>query len=244
MAGYQDGPFGLIFDGTIKQVRKGRLNPTDTFVEISGADADMAHNFAVVNKTLAKQSKLTDRVQAVTDAMAKANSTKTGYLPPDLDSLGGILPRGKVMFGMARDYSDDLAASSATSWSIQGNTYQMIPLTGYAPGDAIVLTSRTGMIGLPEQTDQGIKIRSLLLPTLKIGCQVQINNTSIQQAQIDLSYTAINLLAFVAADGFYRVFVAEHSGSTRDTDWYTDMTCLSIDSSAKPTSAVNAYGGP
>lgn len=243
MAGYHDGPFGVLFDGTIKQVLNGRLNPTDTYCEIQAADADLAHNFAVINKTLAKGSKLSDRVQAITDAMNKVGNTKKGYVFPDLDKLGGVLPRGKVLFGMARDYADDLANTSASSWSIQGNTFQLIPLTGYAPGDAIVLTSRTGMIGLPEQSDQGIKIRSLLLPTIKIGCQVQINNKSIQQAQIDLSFTAINLLAFVAADGFYRVFVAEHSGDTRDTDWYTDMTCLSIDASAKPTSSVNAYGG-
>lgn len=243
-AGYQDGPYGVIFDGTIKQVRRGRINPTDTYCEILAADADLAHNFAIVNKTLAKGSTLSDRVKAITDAMQKQGGVTQGYVFPELNSTGGVLPRGKVLFGMARDYADDVANTAGATWSIQNNQFQLIPLTGYKPGDAIVLTSRTGMIGLPEQTDQGIKVRSLLLPTIQIGGRVKIDNKSIQNAQIDIAYSAINLLAFVAADGFYRVYVAEHSGDTRDNDWYTDMICLSIDASAKPTSAVNAYGGP
>ena len=38
-AGY-DGNFGLIFNGTIKQVRIGRENQKDTYVDITAADGD------------------------------------------------------------------------------------------------------------------------------------------------------------------------------------------------------------
>ena len=39
--------------GLIKQVRIGRENGTDTFLNIAAADGDKAYNFAVVNATLA-----------------------------------------------------------------------------------------------------------------------------------------------------------------------------------------------
>jgi hypothetical protein len=45
-AGYE-GDYGLIFSGTVSQVRKGRENPTDTFLEIVATDGDEAYNFAL-----------------------------------------------------------------------------------------------------------------------------------------------------------------------------------------------------
>ncbi|MBU9534734.1 hypothetical protein KTE49_30340, partial [Burkholderia multivorans] len=62
-AGYE-GNYGIIFDGQIKQVRRGRESQTDTFLDITAADGDSAYNFAVVNTTLAAGSVATDHVSA------------------------------------------------------------------------------------------------------------------------------------------------------------------------------------
>ncbi|MGC8165472.1 hypothetical protein ACP3WT_28400, partial [Salmonella enterica] len=51
-AGYA-GNYGIIFDGSVKQVRRGRENQTDTYLDITAADGDSAYNFAVVNTSLA-----------------------------------------------------------------------------------------------------------------------------------------------------------------------------------------------
>jgi hypothetical protein len=52
------------------------------------------------------------------------------------------------------------------------------------PGEAVVLTSGTGLLGRPEQTEDSIEIVSLLNPLLKIGSRVQIDNASINQASV------------------------------------------------------------
>lgn len=245
-AGYESGNYGIVFDGTIKMVRRGRDSPTDTFVEIAGADGDMAHNFAVVNKTLAPGAKAQDQL----DAVAAAMGLPVGYKP---DLPPGALSRGKVLFGMARDRMDTISDTARATWSIQNGKIQVIPLTSYRPGEAVVTNSATGMVWTPVQTEQGIEVRTLLNPKIAIGCLLQIDNKSVQGALLGGPNLYApgrleqipGLLPAVTFDGFYRVYVAEHQGDTwggAGADWFTTMTCLAIDRSAAQDDSVRAYG--
>jgi hypothetical protein len=243
-AGYEGGSYGVIFNGTIKMVRRGRDNPTDTYLEILAADGDVARNFGVVNTTLAAGATLKDQIAAVT----KALGLPTSYVPPDITPAA--LSRGKVLYGMARDRMNDIADSSSATWSIQGGQVQIVPLTSYIPGTAVVLNSNSGMIGLPEQTEDGIKVKTLINPRIKIGALVQINNKSIQGAFLGGQNLFAqgrlenlpNLLPKVTWDGFYRVYVCEHEGDTRGQPWYSNLTCLAIDASAPSANSVLATG--
>jgi hypothetical protein len=151
---------------------------------------------------------------------------------------------------MARDRMDDIAASASATWSIQGGRVQIVPLTSYIPGTAIVLNSDSGMIGVPQQTEDGIHIDCLLNPRIKIGTLVQIDNKSIQTAFIggaNLYNTGRlenipGLLPKVTWDGMYRVYVCEHDGDSRGQPWYSNLTCLAIDANAPSANAVLADG--
>lgn len=233
-AGYEFGNFGTIFDGTIRQVRWGRENQTDTYMDILASDGDEAYNFAVANTTLAAGSTHQDQTWAMR-AVMEEHGIKQGYMPELTDQK---LPRGKVMFGMCRDYLRDIAASTGCSWSIQDGALQLVPLSGYLPSEAVVLSSKTGMIGMPEQTQDGIRTKCLLNPRLKVSGQVQIDNKSVQQMRIDMSYTAINFQPKIADDGFYRLLVVEHFGDTRGNDWYSDLICLALDDTVPQSLAV------
>lgn len=244
-AGYRDGNFGIIFRGTIKQIRRGRESATDTFVEMYCADGDLAFNFATINKTMAAGSSLQDRANAIVEAAKAADPTVTAVNISALGT-GGVLPRGKVLFGMARDEMRDVADTGGVSWSIQDGQIVVIPYTGYLPGEALVLTSRTGLIGIPEATNNGVSARILLNPAVKVGTRVKIDNTSINTTTVRQQgfprYTDINFPASVTEDGVYRVLVAEHAGDTWGDEWYTDLTCLSVDPSTTPGASVQAYG--
>ncbi len=115
-----------------------------------------------------------------------------------------------------------------------------MPKTGVLPNQAVVLNSKTGLVGQPEQTNDGIKARCLLNPMLKIGGKVQINEKDVAQAKLaDTSKDAqANKPADIAADGFYRLLVVEHSGDTRGNDWYSDLVCLDIDATQPPDKQV------
>lgn len=244
-AGYERASFGVIFDGTIKQFKVGRENATDTFLDIFSADTDVGYNFGIVSKTFAAGS---TPVEHIAEA-ARAMGLQVGFTP----ILEGVnpysLPRGKVGFGMARDMMRKTADSLVATWSIQAGVLQMISLTGYLPGEAVVINSLSGMVGIPEQTEEGVKVRCLLNPKIRVGGLVRLNNKDITQLiQKDQSvpirfdqWTGIQYAAKLAdgADGLYRAYVAEHHGDTRGHEWYTDLICLAV----KPSSGkVDAYG--
>ena len=343
--GYQ-GNFGIIFDGTIKQVRRGRESQTDTYLDITAADGDSAYNFAVVNTTLAAGSTSLDHAQACTRSMVQYGVT-LGYTPfgnptsskptaadiaaqqarvdearnvldakqkqqltllsqvKDLriqaealsqagDEAGAIallrqalgllrqvddlekevnvlylpawqregaklktmqaaaaapdppvapqqgLPRGKVMFGMARDFMRWTARTEQCVWSIQDGKAIFVPETSYMPGDIPVITADTGMVGLPEQTQNGITIKMLLNPSVKIGRLINVDNASVQQYEYSLNVgqqaqnERIQQQAKLQDDGFYYVMIAEHSGDTRGNEYYTEVICLAADVTVLP----------
>ena len=181
-AGYQDN-CAVIFDGTIRQVRRFRENGTDVCTSILAADGDAAYNYAIVNTTLAACSTSADHVGACQKAFS-GKGADAGYTP-DMAS-GPALPRGKVMYGMARKYMRDTAKQAGTSWSIQDGKVQMVPVRGYLPGEAVVLTAETGLVGTPEQTNDGIKARCLLNPRLRIGGRIKLDNASVKEMKTEL----------------------------------------------------------
>lgn len=241
-AGYE-GNFGVIFQGNIKQIILGRESATDTFIDIVAGDGDRAYNFAIINSTLAAGSTQSDQVAAAVTATTPHGVTAghLGEFPSDR------LPRGKVMYGNARNYLRDVALTAKKHWSIQDEKITFIGKKAYLPGERVVLTSKTGMIGTPNQTNEGVNVKCLLNPLIKIGGTVEINNKSIAQFKINLEVpnSPANIPAPLTADGVYYVLVAEHNGDTRGIDWYTTLICLNVDVSSNPNNAVQVgYGGP
>lgn len=232
--GYQDaGTFGQIFRGTIKQAFRGRENPTTTFLRIVATDSDLLYNFGTVGITLKAGSTPQQRLNAIVSQMAIASPEQAGFSSvvfPDVP-LGPVLPRGKVLFGMGRAALRDWGSTAGVSWSIQNGKLRLISDTGYLPGTAVVLNSKTGMVGMPQQTDQGIKVRCLINPSLRVGGLVKLNNKDVIPAQIDVRYSAINTLSRIHErdDGLYRIYVLEYSGDTRGQEWYADLIMLAVD---------------
>lgn len=230
-AGYE-GTFGVIFRGTIKWFGIGREDQTTTYLDILAADGDLGYNYGVVSKTLDPG---TTQAQAAQVAIQAMPGLQAGTVAA---STGGILPRGKVLFGMARDFIRTYANTHGYTWGIEQGRVNVVPLKRYTESEAVVLTSLTGLIGTPEQTPDGIKAKILLNPRLLPGGLVRIDNASINKlVQRDPkaapvaynSWTALQFLATTTADGLYRVFVTEHEGDTRGQAWYSEIVCLAAD---------------
>jgi hypothetical protein len=228
-AGYE-GNYGKIFDGTVRQVRRGKENATDKYVNILASDGDFAYNYAYVNTSLAAGATPADQINAAAQAMVR-HGVQLGYVG-ELPSVA--LPRGKVMYGMARRFLRQITESTDCSWSIEHGVLQVIPKLAYKAGEIPELTANTGLVGLPVQTQDGIYARCLLNPGIKIGMLVHIDNKLIQQFKASLSYTdpLYNasyyqaMIPSVESDGYYKVFVADHTGDSRGNHWYTDMILL------------------
>jgi len=243
-AGY-DGNFGVIFKGNIKQAILGRESGTDTFINLIAGDGDQAYNFAIVTQTvgsaIAGGSSPSDQFNAAAASMSGqgVGASYIGTLPQVK------LPRGKVLYGNARDYIKTIADTNGFAWSIQDEKIVFLKQGAYLPNQAVVLTSKSGLIGAPQQTIQGIKLKCLLNPKIKCHGRVQIDNAAVQQFVIDFSQpgSPANTPVPLSNDGMYYVLVAEHSGDTRGTEWYTNLQMLTIDVSSNPLNSVQAgYG--
>lgn len=239
--GYENGNFGIIFQGTIKQTATGRERNVDSYLDIWAADGDLWINNAVVNLSLAAGQTPQQVIGAITGA-ASSNGTPPVKFASDTSGLiegaalgtANALSRGKVLFGMSRDYSRDWAEKYGFRWSIQNGEFVLVPIEGYRPGEAVVLSSTTGLIGVPEATDGGVRVRALLNPLIRIGCLVQIAKSDINQItqqQQGLKYSN-PIATVVTAVGTYRVMTAEFEGDTRGQSWYVDMVCLAVDLTA------------
>ena len=228
-AGYESN-YGVIFDGNIKQVRTGRENGVDTYLDIAAGDGDDAYNYAIVNTTLAAGASQADQINASANSMSGKGVGK-GFIG---DTGSAKLARGKVMYGNARDYLRQSAQASGTTWSVQDGKLQFIDRTAVLPGQAVVLNSKSGMVGAPEQTNDGIKAKCLLNPMLKIGVRVMIDEKDVEKAKLpDTSKdSAANKPAAISSDGVYRLLTVEHGGDTRGNDWYSELVCLDVDATA------------
>lgn len=220
-AGYEEGGYGVIFDGEIVQARIGRENAVDTYYDILAAEGYSASQ-AVMNATLAAGTSINDS--------AKAAAVASGYpLEAYQFDPKAILPRGQVLYGMARDVLHNTVATSGHTYFFDRGRIVIVPLQGFKPGKAVVLNSNTGMIGWPEQTQEGIRVRCLLNPLLELGGRFKIDNASIQRAQVPTDYKFVNTIPSLNNDGTYRILLMEHQGDTRGNLWYTDIVGLSID---------------
>lgn len=245
-AGYVDGDYGVIFKGTIKMIRRGRESQVDSYLEIIAADGDTAR-YAICNFTSSAGWKAADVAKRLSGTTEKFGVTVDPAGFENANATGGVVGiRGKVSWGLSFSRANDLAQANYGSFSIIDGKMVFTPLQGYRDGEIVKLNSNTGLISIPESTIQGIEAICLLNPKLRIGGRVQINNADINQTTVkEPGYPRFGdrpYFASVTADGIYRALVIEHTGDTRGQEWYSQLTCLALDPTAKPADAVAAYG--
>lgn len=222
-AGYDEN-CAAIFHGTITHVTYYRENGTDGVLKIAAGDGDVAHNYAVLNKTIAAGATQKD-ILNLASAEYEKNGVTQGY---STEISTPALPRGKVMYGMAHDFLEKSAKNAGANFSVQDGKIQLVKNNGALPDEAFVLNSNSGLIGTPSQTTDGIQVTCLLNPRLKIGAVVQIDQKDILQAE-DADAAAL------AADGYYRVYSLDFNGDTHGGEWYCDFTAVHLDYTSKET---------
>lgn len=245
-AGYVNGNYGTIFKGSIKQFRIGRENAMDTYLDIFVADGDVGYNQGIVNTSLARGVTTAQAASTVINTMPGLGAdfgslTTTKQFTPSI--------RGVVLMGMARARLRNLVTHLDSGWSIQDGKVVVTDNTGYRDGEAVDINVATGLIGMPEQTDGGIRIQCLLNSRIRIGNRIKLNNDEIIQllqstpSAAPIPYNQWAGFQFVAPlnpDGVYRAFTVEHHGDTRSQAWYTAMTCLSVNESVPQSQSVGA----
>ena len=228
-----EGNAGLIFRGTAIQIRRGRESQTDTFLEITAIDGDVAYMYATVNVSMAAGWTHTDQLKEMQKGM-QAKGVDPGYTG---ELYQNKAVRGKALFGAVRDHMHDFSVSTVTEWAINMGKMDVVPVGGILPDEAFLLTPDTGLIGMPTQSVDGIHVRALLNPCFRAGAQVKLQNSSIVMAQINPAYADVTYNAPIDLDGAYKIYSVSHTGDTRGNDYYTDMICTGLNT-PPPLSSV------
>lgn len=214
-AGYT-GASDIIFDGNIKEARIGRAG-TDTHLDIIAGDGDKEYAYANVNKTLEAGYSLQD----VFDMGAK-EMCSNGISLGRIDKFSPVkFPRARVMHGLARDIMECCCFTDNKSWSIQNMKIQALNHKKSLP-NAFVISEDTGMVGVPEEVNEGLRVRCLLNPKLMVDAQVKIESKYIS----DIA---------ASATGFYRILELVQRGDTHGKPWFSDLVCVAMSGSGGDT---------
>jgi GH24 family phage-related lysozyme (muramidase) len=185
-AGYTGSYYGQIFTGDIVQAYGFNENGTDFVLRIIAADNErfISEGFVCFNF-----------LKGLTQRTAAENIVSKATIPTRLKGFSDnanevTLPRGKVFFGMARDYLDQIAKTTNTTVLTQDGTISLVQISDPDPDRIFKLTPKTGLIGVPQQEDMGISGKCLLIPQIRVGRTVMVENQYIQQKQITVGSNA------------------------------------------------------
>lgn len=235
-AGYKDNS-GVLFKGNIIQSIFGHETAVDTYLDIFCADGQNGYQQARVGKTLAAGWTPKDKAQVALDALAPFGITLGTNT---LDLSQPKYPRGRPFIGMARDLLRQVTLSAGGLWSIQNGVVKITPKSlDTGSSSAVKLTAATGLIGWPQQTDDGIRIRSLINPQLQPLMKVTLDPSQIIEAEKNNNpyagkegATKNDLLdAQGLGAGTYTIFAIDRFGDSRGQDWYDESLCVGQSSS-------------
>jgi hypothetical protein len=254
-AGYWFSNYGIIFDGTVVQYVRGKENPVDTFLDIYAGDGDLAMSASTFTVIPGGSS-----VQAKYDAIYKSYQEQQPDLrkgQQDQQNIKDKTIRDQVMVGTTRSLERDLYMQYNQDIHIDSGEWNVVLRTGYKPGDAVILSPKTGLVGLPEVTPEGIQARCLLNPKLRLGGLVQIDASvlsgvayvpgaagqTVENPQLPPSGIIQSMArydvkpgfehAFTSPSGRYKIIYINYVGDTWGQPWNCELSCIAVGSDGK-----------
>lgn len=226
LAGY-GGQNTMLFTGNIASIER-KYEPPDLVSTFTAGDGDHDYQNAVVNTTVAAG---TDHKAEIAASLGSMAATVAGAV---VVAAQGTRLRGKVLSGPARDVLSNMARNLDAHWSIQDGKLVVCDAKSAIPTPTIPLVSATtGMIGFPEVTEKGLKIKMQLMPQLAIGGLFQLQTSFAQikaPKQGKKSARGASNLGSARTDpnGTYKVNTIKHSGDSRGDAWSTEVECVRI----------------
>lgn len=203
-AGYATTGTAAIFSGTLRRVAHERVSGNTWVTKVSGEDGGRQRRTARTLRSFRPGTPLRTVFQAlVQDFGVGVGNTSQATAQSTFAALGNTVVTGTTLRGMAADELDRICSAAGLEWSIQNGALQILPIGGALAGQAVVLSSDSGMVGSPTKEQRGrVKFRSLINPQIVPGVQVQIQGRTVT--------------------GAYRVEKCSWTGDSEGQDWYVD----------------------
>ncbi len=218
-AGWQNGqPYGTLFEGTLYQPLWERIDGINyklTLHCIVGL-LEQVSNFCAFS--IAGGATQRDIV---------ARMASTALNPLDASNVNipaaNLTPssRGEVIFGQPSVYLEQIGKETQTNFWFSNLAINVQSLLTAQTGvPTISYNANTGLIGTPQQTQDGVLIRVLLDPRLQIAAQINLD-PSVTIAQLPRMQNTFPTV--LDKDGNYGIMGLTHRGDSRGNVWQTEV---------------------
>lgn len=211
--------YGKIFDGQVVWPSRHKDSNVDYVLTLLAIDGDSPLNLNFIKKTVNRgmnQRQALDQVCYGSETQIKTEAITDGLSEQQLS-------RGKVFFGRPVDYIQDICRGNQASYYVEDGALHVTRLQDISKEEALVVTPSTGLIGMPQQTQDGVTYRVLLNPAIKLGTFVQLKNSEVNEAQVMPG----QVQKPIDDEWIYQTKALTHRGDTRGNDWYTEVQGIS-----------------
>lgn len=209
-AGYGNN-IGLIFKGEIRNTFQSRKG-VDKVATIYSGDGEKDWQNAIFNKTYTENISIKTIIQDLFKTFKNSGLGDLDGIPDVKDKL-----RGQALSGSSKDILDKYADEYNFEWSIQDGNIIVSKNDGLLrKNEAVLINSKTGMIGTPTVTEIGADVTTLLNPKLlpNFGFKIESINAEFQIGNLffrDIKRTS--------AEGLYKVQEVNFRGDSREGEW-------------------------
>jgi hypothetical protein len=201
------GNRGIIFDGFVRDVMHSREG-ADIVTTVECGDGDRAYRQGTIARTFPAGARPREMVDALLETMPDVDR---GVIE-GLDELPAY-PRPVTMYGRSVDEMNKLGRTHRFYWSVQDGALEVLP--GRRAMNEVVVISRTsGMVGVPDITDNGILVETLLNPELRIGRTIEVRSEQ---------------LALNDDEARFRISALDFTGDTRANEYFARVHGERID---------------
>lgn len=208
-AGYLEGPVSTIFKGSIRDVTHTK-ETADVKSEMECGDGDEGIGKGAVSKTFPAGTKPKAIIEHVVGEMP---GTTKGEMK-GIDDLPAY-KRPVSIYGWGFRELDKLGREHGFYWSIQNGEFQAVKNDQTLTGTTMI-SKETGMIGIPEVTDKGCKVKALLNPNIAPGRMIDVRSDFLDEASGKDKRKSDD------GGGIFRVSEVTFSGTNRGEEFYVD----------------------
>lgn len=216
-AGYNGSQYGMIFSGNIIQPLRSKENGVDYLLTLVSMDSDRYAAYGLIGVSLVAEQTSRDAVNAL--ITKSSQEIGRGFITDTTIKY----PRGKVMFGMSKNFLAQIAKSENATYYTEDGKVNIVAPQDVEQGQILHFGPESGLIGTPTQTEMGIECKVLLNPQVTINTLFHIDNKKIENYR----YTPGQPVRSLDSEGIYRVIKLAHIGDTRSNEWYTQIEAIS-----------------
>lgn len=208
--GYGDNAYAVLVEADIRDVEHDKSSP-DISSQMTFGDGDKGVTKGAVSKTFKAGTKPKEVMQYLVKNMPGLEMGKV----KGLDDLPAY-KRPVTVYGWAAPNMDKVGRERKLYWNIDKNKVNIVKNDEHL-GQCAVISKETGMIGVPQETDKGIKVKALIEADVVPGFMIKVESNF-----LDLS-SGRDKRQSDAGGGEFRVNAVTFSGGTRDDMFYMEI---------------------